>query len=205
MKVSIGQAAKTLGVSISTLRRWEKEGKIQAERTPHGHRRYDLAQLQGLKPYEGSQTNRPTLCYARVASHDQQEALVWQVTLLETFCAAHGWTYEVMQDLGSGLHYNKKGLQQLMRRVCDGSVGRLVLTHQDRLLRLGSELVFALCEMFQVEVVIINQGEQSLGFEEELAQDVLEIITVFSARLYGSRSDKNRQLMKRLRAAAEEL
>jgi len=205
MKVSIGQAAKTLGVSISTLRRWEKEGKIQAERTPHGHRRYDLAQLQGLKPYAASQTNRPTLCYARVASPDQQEALVRQVTLLETFCAAHGWTYEVMQDLGSGLNYNKTGLQQLMRRVCDGSVGRLVLTNQERLLRLGAELVFSLCEMFQVEVVIINPGEPPLGFEEELAPDVLEIITVFSARLYGSRSHQNRQLMKRLRAAAEEL
>ena len=104
-----------LGVSISTLRRWEKEGKIQAERTPHGHRRYDLAQLQGLKPYEASQTNRPTLCYARVSSQDQKEDLVRQVALLETFCAANGWTYEVMQDLGSGLNYNKKGLQQLIR------------------------------------------------------------------------------------------
>jgi putative resolvase len=205
MKVSIGQAAKALGVSISTLRRWEKEGKIQPERTPHGHRRYDLVQLHGLKPYEASQTNRPTLCYARVSSHDQKEDLVRQVVLLETFCAANGWTYEVMQDLGSGLNYNKKGLQQLIRRVCDGSVGRLVLTNKDRLLRFGSELVFSLCEIFHVEVVIINQGEQPLGFEEELAQDVLEIITVFSARLYGSRSHKNRKLIKSLREAAEEL
>lgn len=142
MKVSIGQAAKALGVSISTLRRWEKEGKIQAERTPHGHRRYDLAQLQGLKPYETSQTNRPTLCYARVSSPDQKEDLVRQIALLETFCAANGWTYEVIQELGSGLNDNKKGLQQLIRRICDGSVGRLVLTNKDRLLRFGSELVF---------------------------------------------------------------
>jgi putative resolvase len=66
MKIRIGQAAKELGVSIPTLRRWEAEGKIQSARTPHGHRRYDLTQLQGLKPYEASKTNRPTLCYARV-------------------------------------------------------------------------------------------------------------------------------------------
>lgn len=59
--------------------------------------------------------------------------------------------------------------------------------------------------MLHVEVVIINQGEQPLGFEEELAGDVLEIITVFSARLYGSRSHKNGKLMERLREAAEEL
>jgi predicted site-specific integrase-resolvase len=73
------------------------------------------------------------------------------------------------------------------------------------MLRFGSELVFSLCEIFHVEVVIINQGEQPLGFEEELARDVLEIITVFSARLYGSRSHKNRKLIESLREAAEEL
>ncbi len=72
MRVSIGQAAKELGVSIPTLRRWEAEGKIRSERTPKGHRRYDLAQLHGLKPYEASRTNRPTVCYARVSSQDQR-------------------------------------------------------------------------------------------------------------------------------------
>lgn len=205
MKVSIGQAAKELGVSIPTLRRWEAEGKIQAERTPKGHRRYDLAQLHGLKPYETSKTNRPTVCYARVSSHDQKEDLVRQVALLETFCAVNGWTYEIVQDLGSGLNYNKRGLQQLIKRICSGTVGRLVLTNKDRLLRFGSELVFSLCEAYNTEVVLINQGEQPLSFEEELAQDVLEIITVFSARLYGSRSHKNRKLVETLREVAEQL
>jgi predicted site-specific integrase-resolvase len=110
-----------------------------------------------------------------------------------------------MQDLGSGLNYNKKGLQQLIKRICSGAVGRLVLTNKDRLLRFGSELIFSLCETFNTEVVLINQGEQPLSFEEELAQDVLEIITVFSARLYGSRSHKNRELVESLRKAAEQL
>ena len=205
MKISIGQAAKELGVSIPTLRRWEADGIIQSERTPKGHRRYDLAQLRGLKPYETGKTNRPTLCYARVSSHDQKEDLVRQVGLLETFCAANGWTYEVIQDLGSGLNYNKKGLQELIKRICSGATGRLVVTNKDRLLRFGSELVFSLCEVFNTEVVIINRGEQPLSFEEELAQDVLEIITLFSARLYGSRSHKNRKLVETLREVAEQL
>jgi len=205
MKISIGKAAKELGVSIATLRRWEAEGKIQSERTPKGHRRYDLAQLHGLKPYETSKTNRPTVCYARVSSHDQKEDLQRQVTLLETFCVVNGWTYEVIQDLGSGLNYNKRGLQQLIKRICSGTVGRLVLTNKDRLLRFGSELIFSLCEAYNTEVVIINQGEQPLRYEEELAQDVLEIITVFSARLYGSRSEKNRKLVETLREVAEQL
>jgi excisionase family DNA binding protein len=203
VRVSIGQAAKELGVSRETLRRWEAAGKIQVERTPAGHRRYDLSSLHGVTPRLPS-TNRPTIAYARVSSHDQKEDLVRQVALLETFCAANGWTYEVIQDLGSGLNYDKKGLRDLIKRICSGQVGRLVLTHKDRLLRFGAELVFALCEAFNAEVVLINRGGQPLSFEEELAQDVLEIVTVFSARLYGSRSCKNRKLMETLREAAEQ-
>ena len=204
MKVSIGEAARELGVTPETLRRWEAQGKIEVERTPKGHRRYDLARLHHVAP-RVALSGRPTLAYARVSSHDQKEDLGRQVALLESFCAANGWTYAVIQDLGSGLNYHKKGLRQLIRRICAGEVGRLVLTHKDRLLRFGSELVFALCEAYNVEVVIINVSEQPLSDEEELAQDVLEIITVFSARLYGSRSHKNRKLVETLRTAAEEL
>jgi predicted site-specific integrase-resolvase len=85
--------------------------------------------------------------------------------------------------------------------IVDSKVERLVLTHKDRLLRFGSELIFSLCEHFGTEVVIINRTEDST-FEEDLAQDVLEIITVFSARLYGSRSHKNRKIVEELREVA---
>ena len=212
MRVSINRAAKELGVSQDTLRRWEAAGKIEVERTPGGHRRYDLAKLRGITPRKAP-SDRVTLAYARVSSHDQKDDLVTQVALLESFCAANGWSYEVVQDLGSGLNYKKRGLRQLIKRICVGDVGRLVLTHKDRLLRFGSEIVFALCEEFNVEVTIINQSEKPISpfdeaqdrFEEELERDVLEIITVFSARLYGSRSYKNRKLIEKLQGAAKEL
>ncbi len=93
------------------------------------------------------------------------------------------------------------GLKRLIRLIVDSKVERLVLTHKDRLLRFGSELIFSLCEHFGTEVVIINRTEDST-FEEDLAQDVLEIITVFSARLYGSRSHKNRKIVEELRDVA---
>lgn len=205
VKVSISKAAKEMGVASETLRRWEAAGKIEVERTPRGHRRYDLAKLKGLHPRATTSSSRVTLCYARVSSHDQKSDLITQVALLESYCAANGWTYEVLQDLGSGLNYHKRGLQSLIKRICSGEAGRLVLTHKDRLLRFGSELVFAICAEFGVEVVIINQSEQPVSFEEELTKDVLEIITVFSARLYGSRSHKNKQLVEKLRQAAESL
>ena len=102
-----------------------------------------------------------------------------------------------------GCTITKKGLKRLLNDILADRVGRLVVTHKDRLLRFGAELVFAICEAKQVEVVILNQGED-MTFEEELAQDVLEIITVFSARLYGSRSRKNQKLLDGVKHAVEE-
>ena len=93
-----------------------------------------------------------------------------------------------------------KGLHQLLEMVLERWTERLVLTHKDRLLRFGAELVFTLCELRGIEVVVIYQGEQP-SFEEELAQDVLETITVFTARLYGSRSRKHRKLLDTLAEA----
>ena len=117
---------------------------------------------------------------------------------------ARGWSYEVIQDLGSGLNYSKRGLRQVIKRICQGDIQRLVLTHKDRLLRFGAELVFAICESFGVEVLIINSSEDAT-FEDDLVQDVLEIITVFSARLYGSRSRKNKKLIETLQEAEKEI
>ena len=181
--VSIQEAAEFLGVAAQTLRRWEHEGKlVPDERTPGGRRRYDLARLRPDLFHKAETANRKTIAYARVSSHDQKDDLERQKQVLELYCARQGWTYEVVADLGSGMNYHKKGLKRLLEAVLAGNIGRLVLTHKDRLLRFGAELVFAICEAKQVEVVILNQGEDT-RFEEDLAKDVLEIITVFSARL----------------------
>jgi predicted site-specific integrase-resolvase len=158
-----------------------------------GTRYYDVGKIMGL-----GNEDMPTIGYARVSSHDQNNDLVRQQELLEAFCAAKGWRNEVIADLGSGLNYKKKGLNRLLELILRKRMRRLVLTHKDRLLRFGSELIFALCEIQNIEIVIINKGEPP-SFEEELAADVIEIITVFRARLYGSRSHKNKQLLEDLK------
>jgi len=198
--LSIQQAAKYLGVSTQTLRRWEKKKKITpAHRTQGGQRRYDIFRLKPLDPIIKA-ADFPTIAYARVSSHDQKEDLQRQVHMLEMYCSSKGWTYSIIKDLGSGMNYHKRGLRQLLEQIMQGQICRLVLTHKDRLLRFGAELVFSLCAVKNIEVVIINQGDEP-SFEEELAKDVLEIITVFSARLYGSRSHKNKRLMNNLQNA----
>ena len=156
-----------------------------------GTRYYDVNHLLGLRELETDLT----VAYARVSSHDQKDDLKRQAENLERYCARKGWRYELIQDLGSGMNCRKTGLKRLLERILNGEVKRVVLTHKDRLLRFGAVLVFAFCEARNVEVVILNQGEES-SFEEELVQDVLEIITVFSARMYGSRSHKNQKLVE---------
>lgn len=176
--IKIGQAAELLGVSIETMRRWEKSGELLPDRkTKGGTRYYDVGKLLNAE-----NNDYPTVCYARVSSHDQKPDLDRQQELLEAYCAAKGWRCLTIRDLGSGMNYRKKGLQKLLEMILHRKMKRLVLTTKDRLLRFGSELVFSLCEIQGIEIVIIHQGEQP-SFESELATDVLEIITVFRARL----------------------
>ena len=191
--IRIGAAARLLGVTPQTLRQWETTGHlVPVRKGAGGTRYYSASQLLGHQT-----DDLPTVCYARVSSYDQKADLERQAALLETYCAAHGWSSLVIRDLGSGMNYRKKGLHQLLEMILERKTQRVVLTHKDRLLRFGAELVFTLCELRGIEVVVIHQGEQP-SFEEELAQDVLEIITVFSARLYGSRSRKHRKLLDTL-------
>lgn len=189
--VKIGEAANLLGCSISTLRKWEASGELLPSRkTAGGTRYYAVADLLGL-----GDADSPTVGYVRVSSQDQRPDLQRQHDMVEAYCAAKGWRSEIISDLGSGMNYNKPGLKRLLEMILRKQMRRLVITHKDRLLRFGSELVFALCAHQQIEVVIIHKGEQPT-FEEELAN--------FSARLYGSRSKKNRDLIAAMKTAAED-
>ena len=184
---SIGKVAQYLGVSVVTLRRWEKEGKLSSDSRTFGqHRRYDAYRIQRL-----FQRHKPkaTIGYARVSSHDQKDGLERQANRLKQ----HYPNSIIIKDLGSGLNFNKKGLKTLLAMILNQEIDTLVLTHKDRLLRFGSELMFKLCQHFGVRIVILNQQTEQ-SFEETLSQDVIELMTVFCARLYDARSHKKRRV-----------
>lgn len=194
MFVSIGIASFLIGVSISTLRRWEKEGCfIPEQRTCGGHRRYSKKQIKALYG-EAADTPRPVkaICYARVSSHDQKKDLETQKEKLEEFARNNFDDYQVISDLGSGLNYKKPGLKRLLKMIHEERFTHLVLNHKDRLLRFGSEIIFSICEQKSIEIIILEAGEDK-SFEMELSCDVIELMTVFSARLYGRRSHQNRR------------
>lgn len=193
MLISIGQAASLIGVAVSTLRRWEQEGRLQpAMRTKGGHRRYRLADIE--RDFFGKKvklTPRKIIAYARVSSHDQRLDLKRQIATLEAYCKKAKRPFSLISDCGSGINYQKRGLSQLIKEICSGGVERLVLTHRDRLLRFGSPLLFKICEFHGTEVIVLSDQTEKT-FEEALVGDVLEVMTVFCAKVYGRRSHANR-------------
>ena len=193
MYLSIGEASRMIGVSISTLRRWHKILKLVPQfYTSGGHRRYSLTDIQELIGMKVKSSNKMVIGYCRVSSHDQKQDLIRQKERLDLFCKKEKKSYELIDDLGSGLNFKKKGLKRLITLILKGQVSKIVLTHKDRLLRFGNEIVFMICNFFGVAIEFLEEKKLK-SKEETLAYDVLEIITVFSARLYGSRSHKNKK------------
>lgn len=185
MLIGIGILAKELGVSIVTIRRWERLGKITlASRTLGNHRRFNLDE------FKHNNSNAQTVIYARVSSHDQLKDLQTQVDVLVNYCKnEHLENPLVLKDLGSGLNYKKKGLNILIDMILNKQIKTLIINHKDRLLRFGSEIIFKLCHQFNVKVICLNVSDSD--FKLNLCADVIELMTVFCAKLYGSRAHKN--------------
>jgi putative resolvase len=183
--VSIGEAARFYGVSVPTMRRWDREGKLKSHsRTLGNHRRYQFNITEKLK-----------VGYARVSSHDQKKDLATQAQFLSQFSDV------ALEDLGSGLNCKKPRLRKLVLMLLNKEVSELHLTHKDRLIRFGHELIFQLCKWSGANVIVHNESEV-VTFEQELCKDVITLMTVFSARLYGKRSHQNRNKNKQIQKAA---
>jgi excisionase family DNA binding protein len=197
--LTIKQAADILGVSTKTIRRWEENGKISSMRTAGGHRRFKDDDLS-----MNINKSVATIAYARINRNQSQEQLNQQVFNLETYCQERGWNCEIIKDCGSGVEYSSKGLARLMKLICAKKIERLVLSNKNRLLTIGSDLIFTLCEIFGVEVVIINSAEE-VCLEEDLNSDLEDIIRLFNARLYGSRNSHNGDLVRQLQQITQSL
>ena len=185
--LSIGKTAKFLGVSTVTLRRWEKSGKISSFRTFGNHRRFQESEIIKINNKE-----KLHIGYARVSSYDQKEDLIRQSEVLNQ--AINVKNKMIISDLGSGLNFKKKGLNKLINFVISGQVDSIYLTHKERLMRFGSELFFNICSYFGTKIIILNAVENK-SFESTLAEDVIELMTVFSAKLYGKISHKNKKIL----------
>ncbi|MGL5245839.1 MAG: IS607 family transposase [Sarcina sp.] len=196
-KYSIGQFAKLIGKTTQTLRNWDLNGKLKPELVDvsSGYRYYTDKQL---KEYYGEvdNNNRIVVGYCRVSSSKQKEALERQVENVRTYLISKGYQFKIITDIGSGINYDKKGLNQLIQMVLQDEVSKVVILYKDRLVRFGYELIKNICEFKCVDLEIIDNTEKSE--EEEVVEDLIQIITVFSCRLQGKRAKKTKEMIKEL-------
>ena len=195
---SIGEFANRIGKTIQTLRNWDKKNILKPSHVTQGGTRYysqeQLNHFLGLKSEK--QINKKIVGYCRVSSHKQKDDLERQIENVKTYMYAKGYQFEIITDIGSGINYNKKGLNQLIDMVTNSEVEKIVVLYKDRLIRFGYELIENLCKKFGTTIEIIDNTEKT--GEQELVEDLVQIVTVFSCRLQGKRANKAKKMIKEL-------
>ena len=195
--MSIGKFAKELGVTPEHVRTMHRTGEvIPARISEKGTRYYSEEQLRELKNSRTPQREEKVVAYCRVSTKSQKEELEKQIENVKSYMYAKGYSFEVITDIGSGINYKNKGLQELVSLIDSNQVTKVVILYKDRLVRFGFELIQLLCDLHDVELEIIDNSERSN--EEELTNVLIEIITVFANKLYGSRSKKTKTLIERV-------
>lgn len=198
MLMSIGKFSKEIGVSISTLRTWDKTGYLKpAKVLDNGYRYYSDEQIDKYLNVDSDIDDRKIVLYARVSTKKQMDDLDKQIENLKTYAYTKGYSFELITDIGSGLNYKKEGLKKLIRMICNKEIKKLVVLYKDRLVRFGFELIEEVCRINDVEIEIIDNT--TVSKEQELTDDLIQIITVFANRLYGSRSKKTASLIKQVK------
>ena len=208
------EASLKLGVHWQTLRNWEKIGKIKTIRSPGGKRYYDINNfIQDIEHSENIKENiekienkniskiieketlnlnsKRKICYCRVSSYSQKIELNHQIEYLKKKYSKH----ELLYDIGSGINFNRPNLKKILNYGINNELEELVITYKDRLCRIGYELIENILLEYSNTRIIIEKDELKSP-EEELTNDLIEIITVFSSKLYGMRSYKTKESKK---------
>ncbi len=185
---SIKQFALRINVSITTLRRWDKSGKLIAKRRPSGHRYYDesdVREILNLTPLD----KRKTVVYCRVSSYGQKDDLASQVAAMETYCLNKGVAVdEWIEEIAGGMDFKRKKFLSIISRIYKGEINYLLVAHKDRLARFGFDLIQFIADENGCKIEVINQ--ESLSPQQEMVEDLLAIVQTFSCRLDGLRKYK---------------
>lgn len=183
--------AELFNVTVKTLQRWDREKTLVANRTPTNRRYYTYDQYLQFKGIGKDADSREIVIYTRVSTRGQTDDLENQVDFLQQYVNAKGLIAdEIIRDYGSGLNYNRKKWNQLLGEVMENKIKMILVSHKDRFVRFGFDWFEKFCNKFNVEIVVVKNGK--LSPHEELVQDIVSILHVFSCRLYGLRKYKKR-------------
>ncbi len=192
------EAAELLGVSVDTLRKWDRLGKIKTIRTPGGHRRIPLSEIEKIL---GKNFKRRIRCaiYARVSSHSRQQDLERQITILKQFAQEQGWLIiDIIKDIASGLKERRRGLKKLFNLVIRKRIDIVLITYKDRLTRFGFKYLEEFFRSYGVQIYILLDKPEKSELQE-LIEDFVAIIASFAGRIYGRRSKRILELLTKIK------
>ena len=194
---SISEFSELSGISKSTLRRYDNENTFKPAFTSKGgHRRYTETQLFEITQKKKKNINKINIGYVRVSSKKQSDDLERQYNLMENYLISKGESFKIIKSIGSGINYNNQSLSELLDLVISGKVNKVFIMYKDRLIRFGFDLLENLFKRYDVDIEIINHQNNTM--EEELVTDLIQIMTVFSAKLNGKRKYNLNKFKKEL-------
>lgn len=190
--ISIGKFAKKVGLTTASLRRMHQSGEcVPYHITKGGTRYYSLDQLKDFSTADKKE--KLVIGYCRVSTSSQKDDLEIQINNVKSYMCAKGYNFEIISDIGSSINYKKKGLQELLDKINDQKISKIIVLYKDRLIGFGFELIEYLCKINNIEIEIIDNTKQSK--EQELSDNLIQIVTVFANQLYGQCSKKTKQLI----------
>lgn len=183
-----------LGVTAQTLRNWDREGKLKpAYVKSNGYRYYSEESILAYTQERKTKKNLNVIGYARVSSKKQSDDLERQVNNIKNYISSKYETFDIITDIGSGIDYNKPGLKKLIEKINKKEVDLIIVLYKDRLLRFGFELVEYFAELNNVKIEVLDKIDKNQ--DQELVEDLVQIITVFSCKLQGKRKKKTKELI----------
>ena len=188
---------KILGVTAQTLRNWDKEDKLKPTYVKsNGYRYYSEESILAYTQERKTKKNLNVIGYVRVSSKKQKDDLERQKETIEKYLKERYEHYEIIEDIGSGINYNKPGLLKLIEKINKKEVDVIVVLYKDRLLRFGFELVEHFASLNNVKIEVLDKIDKTQ--DEELVEDLVQIITVFSCKLQGKRKSKTKKMLEEM-------
>lgn len=183
--------AELLNISVKTLQRWDRDKILIAKRTPTDRRYYTYDQYLEFKGVSNDSNTKKKIIYTRVSTNNQKDDLKNQVKFLLDFANAKGIIIdETIEDIGSGLNYNRKKWNKLIEHCMENKIDSIMITHKDRFIRFGYEWFERFLGKYNVKIIVVNN--ETLSPNEELVQDIISILHVFSCKIYGMRKYKKK-------------
>jgi predicted site-specific integrase-resolvase len=186
------QASDILGVHQRTLMMWDRKGLIETKRTPGNKRLYNVGKYLNQQKEKNKicdnlddldKKERLNICYVRVSSNNQKDDLERQkLSLMKKYP-----DFLIIEDIGSGLNLNKRGIKKIIHLAIEGKINNLVVAYRDRLTRFGFELIEEIITKYSKGKIIVLNEKEKLEPEEEMMKDFMAIMNVYVAKMNGLR------------------